>query len=252
MSVWLCLPSARPLAEAEPILKAWKDKGYRVAVWRDEEAGRITWADIERSQLRQGYPGYALAVNFLVNQAMLMDSEAEWFVAAGDDTLPDAHDPLAIATSCWNHFYIADDANSPIRGCGNFGVMQPTGDRWHEGKGGFTNAPIDRVCGSPWIGREFCRRVYGGRGPLWPEFQHMYVDEHLQNVASKLGILWQRRDLVHKHLHWGRGATDDAVLNDPTIPEHLERWNTTKHWQESKAIFERLKAGGFREAEDLL
>ena len=45
-----------------------------------------------------------------------------------------------------------------------FGVMQPTGDRWGERNG---IATIDRIAGSPWMGREFCRRMYHGSGPMY-------------------------------------------------------------------------------------
>jgi hypothetical protein len=73
---------------------------------------------------------------------------------------------------------------------GTFGVMQPTGDRW-------ANGSIDRICGSPWLGREFCTRMYHGKGPMYGGYLHMFGDEELQHVATRLGVLWQRRDLTH-------------------------------------------------------
>ncbi len=144
-----------------------------------------------------------------------------------------------------------DTCEDPLPGCpSTFGVMQPTGDRWHEGLGGFTNAPIDRVAGSPWIGREFARRMYGGKGPYFPGYKHMFVDEELQRVAEKYGVFWQRRDLTQRHNHWGRGATDKAVI-EAKIPAHLVQWNTPEHWKESKALFESRKGAGFPGAEPI-
>lgn len=252
MSVWFVIPSARPPEEAEKVLKLWRERGYKIALWCDSYDDAIA-KKCDAFITGEPYPGYAIAVNRLIASTMNADRQAEWFVTGGDDTEPDPnHSAEEIARECSKHFGGMVDDRALPNWCKTWGVMQPTGDRWHEGKGGFTNAPIDRVCGSPWMGREFCRRIYNGRGPLWPEFTHMFEDEHLQAVAQKLGILWQRPDLIHRHNHWGRGATDGAVLTDPKIPVHLEKWNTDKHWRESKAIFERLKAGGFVEALDLL
>jgi len=243
---WLCIPSARPPEEAGKVLKLWKERGYKIALWRDGDCNEIDYGfnvsqGINLKVTACEYPGYAEAVNRLIVNAVYKDPSAEWFIAAGDDTEPDPnHSAEEIAAECFEHF------------SGTFGVMQPTGDRWHEGVGGFTNAPIDRVAGSAWYGREYCRRMYRGKGPLWHEFDHMFVDEHAQCVAQKLGVLWQRRDLVQRHSHWGRGDTDKALVRDPVIPPHLVKWNTREHWDKSKAIFERLKAGGFAEAADLL
>lgn len=100
--------------------------------------------------------------------------------------------------------------------------------------------------GSPWMGREWCLRANQGQGPLWPEFAHMFVDEHLMCVAEKLGVYWRRPDLIHLHHHFMRQSTalDSPAVGKP-IPDHLKQWNTQKHWNESKAIFERLKAQDF-------
>lgn len=217
-------------------------------------------AHVEMQDRPENYPGYAVAVNTLVAYVMKHYEDAEWFICTGDDTTPDPnHSAEEIAQECSTHFELESGKCLHIAGGlyhtqieghhpeSTFGVMQPTGDRWHEGVTG--SADIDRVCGSPWMGREFCRRIYGGKGPLWPEFQHMFVDEHLQCVAQKLGILWQRPDLTHKHLHWKRGLEMTGIQR---IPEHAVKWNTDEHWQEAKALFERLKAGGFKEVEDLL
>ena len=110
----------------------------------------------------------------------------------------------------------------------------------------FPDAPayIDRICGSPWIGREFARRMNGGKGPLWPEFYHMFADEHLKCVAEKYGVLWQRRDLTHHHDHPRR----DGVQR---TPDFAGRIYGSEEWEKSKAIFERLKANNFAESEPI-
>jgi hypothetical protein len=99
---------------------------------------------------------------------------------------------------------------------------------------------IERIAGSPWLGREWCRRANKGQGPFWPEFTHMFGDQLLQEHAKHLGVFWQRPDLTHFHDH----AQRDQV--SPPAP-HMAQWNTPQHWAQSKAIFERLVAGNFQE-----
>jgi len=246
LSVWFCIPSKRPPDQVEPVLAKWKERGYKTALWRDD-GWDMRWGFIADRVCHGEYPGYAQAVNHLTKWILDYDPSCDWIVTGGDDIVPDTNGTAEeISRECISYF----SRVAHRKGEGDFstfGVMQPTGDRWGDSPrsrkefGENRGAYIDRVCGSPWMGREFCQRIYGGKGPLWPEFTHMYVDEHLQCVAEKLGILWQRRDLIQEHRHWGR--TDSQQ-----IPDHLKAVNTPAHFAESKAIFDRLKAGGFAEA----
>lgn len=265
MSVWLVLPSKRPVEEMEKCLSLWRQQGYHVMIQRDPgenvpTAGIVSYA--------RPYAGYADAVNFLAREAMLLDYSCDWVVSAGDDTEPDMnHTADEIAVQLTAHFG------------GTFGVCQPTGDRWGEGlypnahkyqetpgdpnrcaichmRSGGPNhcvgANIDRVAGSPWMGREWCLRANQGKGPQWPYFFHSYADETLQCVAEKLGVFWQRRDLIHFHRHWARpygrvfwyGPRIGQVTD---MPEFAKRANTEEEEKRSKAEFERLRAGGFAE-----
>lgn len=209
--VWICLPSARTDGGTIPL---FQKAGYRVSVWRDP--GKPIPADI---CICQPYPGFALAANAVIHAAMLADPEAQWLVNVGDDIDPDPHDPEQIARECTEHFG------------GTFGVMQPVGDKW-------LTSNIEKICGSPWMGREFCQRAYGGKGPFWKEYWHMHVDEELLCVTIKLGVLWQRKDLLHYHHHWMR-----ETPNDP--PAFLARANSGEHWNESREIFRTRKSAGF-------
>jgi hypothetical protein len=225
MSVpWFAVPSARPNGGTAGL---WKERGYRVALSVDEGKNiGIEYADLMQSIMP--YPGYAESVNCLCRLILAQDPDAEWIVTGGDDTEPDPnHTPEEIASECSAHFGTT------------FGVMQPTGDRFAQGS-------IDRIAGSPWMGREWCQRAHGGAGPLWPEFTHMFVDEALQGAAERLGVYWHRPDLIHLHHHFMRetDALDSRAIAKP-IPAHLKRWNTRQHWDESKAIFDWLKAQQF-------
>lgn len=225
MSVWYAIPSARPAAEVQVCVEAWRSMGYKVALLRDEGCFDVE-ADLLSSILP--YPGYATAVNELARLILASDPEADWIVTGGDDTFPDpVKRANEIAEECREYFGWT------------FGVMQPTGDR-------FAGGSIDRIAGSPWIGREFCERMYGGNGPLYSGYDHMFVDEELLCVAERLGVYWRRPDLVQRHDHFMRASKDlnsPAVKRDP--PPHLVRWNTPEHWRKSEALFKNRKATGF-------
>jgi hypothetical protein len=260
MSVWLCIPSARPPEEAEKVLKLWRERGYKIALWQDLSevqpcAGNF---DYENEIVSVGeYPGYSKAVNHLIAMVMYMDLNCEWFVIGGDDVCPDPNhtaEEIALETSKWfgygwnKHIPMLQEpweTPHPLGPDATFGVMQPTGDRFAEGS-------IDRICGSAWLGREFCRRINQGNGPLWPEYVHNFVDEELQNVAIKYGIFQQRRDLIHLHRHFQRQS--DA-LNSPAIarptPAHLKAAFSPEGWGPYKAIFEKRKREGFPGSEPI-
>jgi hypothetical protein len=232
--------------------------------------------DVDMCQIAAGpYPGYANAVNKLISTLLGTDpdlpklneedelkllcgtADAEWFIIGGDDVFPDPdHSAEEIAAQCRDYF---SERNLPTGDHGwedsTYGVMQPTGDRWGEDPTNpnprVRSAYIDRVCGSAWIGREFARRVNQGRGPLYPEYFHMYVDEELQAVATKLGVLWQRPDLTQIHQHWGRPKPGHATGHRKDMPAFLEKANDPKVWDEAKAIFEKRKREGFPGSEPL-
>jgi hypothetical protein len=257
MSVWFVIPSKRPLAEANACIDAWLGQGYEVAVLREDADGR-TCADFQG--VVEQYIGWARSVNLLVNACMAAHSDAEWFVTGGDDYYPDPTKTAAeIAAECGEYFHTLETLKGR-RSTPTFGVMQPTGDRWGEARclkcmgvssmsilcdacgGTGRQATIDRIAGSPWMGREFCRRMYHGSGPMYNGYYHNFADEELQNVAQKLGVFWQRRDLLQEHRHWARPRGDwrDAPewakkINDPRLSD----------WDRSKALFAARKAGGF-------
>jgi hypothetical protein len=233
MSVWYAIPSAR--SQEESTVREWTRRGYRTAVWNDpplDKPKTIEWEvanDNGWIRINAPYRGYAVAVNGLVEMILREDPEAEWIVTGGDDISPDVRDPQEIAAECTAHFG------------GTFGVMQPTGDRWGADPANpnyIGTAYADRVCGSPWMGREWCRRAHGGLGPLWHEFTHMFVDEALQEAAVRAGVLWQRPDLTHMHHHWARSRTR------PEVPVFLQEANSQPHWRKYKALLDQLKKQG--------
>lgn len=235
MSVWFCIPSARPAAVATECLDAWRSMGYRIALLRQ---GELIAGDLVISTER--YLGWAASTNMLVREVMERDLEAQWFVGGGDDYLPDLeHSADEIAAQCTEHF------------SGTYGVMQCTGDRWGSddmwAKKMYPDAPayIDRIAGSPWMGREFCQRAWKGQGPMHPGFHHMHGDECLTLYAEHFGIYWRRRDLTQLHNHWGRPTNDNPSPSKADMPAFLAEVNSRAHWDESKALLNQLRETNF-------
>jgi hypothetical protein len=234
----------------------WRERGYKIALVVDSNRDVLARRDMADVIIGSpdGYRGYARSVNALIEGIMtaklsVNGANAEWFIAAGDDVQPDLnHSAEEIAAQCANYFEgmywerahhvgtLDAEQRAQVQ---TFGCMQPTGDRYGENEmhmGARGSAYVDRVCGSAWIGREFARRVNQGKGPLWPEYFHMGVDEELQAVATKLGVLWQRRDLIQYHQHWARKREK--------MPDFLKKANSGAEWDKYKKLFaDRQKAG---------
>jgi hypothetical protein len=264
VSVWLTIPSARPPEEAEKVLKLWRERGYGIALVVDtpEDAkAKESMADIVISS-PVGYRGYSKSVNALIALVMT-DPANDWFIIGGDDVEPDPnHSAEEIARQTTTHFgverldfrptYIqveqdpAKEMTMEVEAIpySTFGVMQPTGDR-------FANGSIDKIAGSAWIGREFARRMYGGKGPLWPEYTRFYMDEELQQVAQKYGVFQQRRDLIHLHHWYGRAteALDSETIPVKELPAHLREQE--KLFQPEKQLFLRRQRAGFPGSEPI-
>jgi hypothetical protein len=218
MTVAYLCPSARPPAEADPVLSAWRAKGYRLSVFRDAGAA----ATVSDVLLSGEYRGYAATLNLLAAEAM-KDPGCDWMIAGNDDLMPDAtHTPEQIADECLSHF-------------GNtFAVMQCTGDRY----GAILTA---QAITHPWMGREWVRRINGGRGPLWPGFYHFFEDACHRDVALKYGRLWERPDLCQYHDHWQRKNMER--------PGHLTK--AAAAWQASHDLYESLRAAGYPGSEPI-
>lgn len=250
-NVWVTIPSARPPEVVAEWAKAWRERGYKIALARDKH----DWSELPYDRIHvdpDGYKGYANAVNALIKDVAYMDASAEWFVIGGDDVFPDPnHSAEEIASECREHWGVIELDGVTVTGA-TYGVMQPTSDRWGENPShpnpALRSAYIDRVCGSAWIGREFATRVNQGKGPLWPEYQHMFVDEELQHVSIKLGVLWQRPDLTQMHNHEARKVRSYTSAD---IPSHLKKWAGPEHWKEAEAIFKGRRAAGFPGSEPL-
>lgn len=239
MSVWYVIPSKRPPEQCEPVFQRWCKMGYNVLVQRD------IGESIPTVHIQRLYLGYAEAVNFLARLVLEGSTDVDWIVTGGDDMLPDPHKSAEeIARECSQYFRAQIPGIEPPLYTCTFGVMQPTGDRWLVNGPG-TKPGSECVAGSPWMGREFCRRMYGGRGPLCEEYFHCGEDEELQEVATMLGVFWQRPDLTHYHDHWGRPREGEKLGHASRMPAFLARANSAEEWKRMKATLARRKAAGW-------
>lgn len=213
LEVWYAIPSANAANCAE-VLPEWRARGYKIALLQDRDKRFDACADLIVAPF-ETYPGYGKAINYLIRE--VVPAGAPIVVTGGDDMFPDmAHTAQELAAQ-----FIARFPDT-------FGVMQPMGDRY----GNTVN-----ICGSPWIGRAFARRIYGGRGAYCRAYFQLYEDQELHDVADGLGVLWKRPDLAQFHKHWQR---ESASAEAPVyLRESLKREN------ESKNLYESRRSAGF-------
>lgn len=210
--IWYAIPSAN-VDRANICLERWKEKGYKTCVLIDKGRERPYPALTDLLIESDPYEGYFKSANLLVQS---IDRTADVIVTGGDDMFPDPdHDPMKIAEECFMKF--------PD---GLF-VMQPIGDMM---------PGTDKICGSPWFGRGWIDRAYGGKYVFWPGYSAFFGDEELKEVSQKLRVLWQRSDLTQYHDHWSRPGgpkkTEYQVKND-------------RHWDQDKKTFFARKASRF-------
>lgn len=173
--VWFAIPTASA-ENCARTLPAWRERGYRIALFQDGEGFD---ASADRIVREQRYPGWGAAVNDLCRRAV--PTSADVIVTGGDDMLPDPdRSAVEIAGEFLERF--------PDR----FGVMQPEGAGYD----------LHRYCGSPWLGAAWARSMYRGTGPLFPGYRHNWADNELFWVARGMRALWRRPDLSQAHEHF--------------------------------------------------
>lgn len=240
-AVWLCIPSAR--ADGGTI-RLWKERGYRVAVQRDPGAPQLS-EDCFDVVLEHEWDGYPKAVNRLCKYVLQEWTGTLVCVTGGDDIEPDpTYSPREIQQMFLGHltcdFINGMESINPPEIFNTYGVMQPTGDPWSDSQGRI----IERIAGSPWMGRDWILKSYGGNGPIFEGFYHFYEDEALQEAAKMQGVFWQRPDIVQKHNHWTRDRNVTGA--DRLRPVFLNKAQAM--WEADKQVFLECKARNFSES----
>lgn len=207
--VAVCFPSCNP-ERARRAGERWSSRGYEVYIAAETGFPEVSGAVLV---IKPRYSGYWAECNELVGLAALHGCDV--FVLIGDDMDPD---PTKTAAEIGAEYL--------QRFPDGYGVMQPLDrpDRRFRG-----------ICGSPWFGRGWLERAYGGRGPTWAEYRQFFGDQELHRVAKREGVLWLRDDLYQEHHHWLWGAepkTDYQQAND-------------RHWKADEALFHVRRQQGF-------
>jgi len=207
---------------AQKTLPRWKHQGYRIALMLDEGAP-VPFDDADYVYTGT-FRSWAIENNALCRYIYISDPEMTAVVTGGDDIYP-AADKTAdeLESEFLDHFPLT------------FGIMQPVGD-------GFCGNGQAAV--SPWMGREWIRRGYGGNGPLFEGYGHFCPDTELCAVARKLNIYWDRPDVSQYHAHWTRLPQDER-----------KPWAHLGHAQDfrihDRDLFQSRKAAGFPGSEPL-
>jgi len=225
--IWYAIPTAN-LPQAARTLAAWRARGYRTAVLVDGGADIVTARALGDLMIWTAqYEGWPRAANALA-RTIFAQTAADIVVTGGDDVMPDGT-------------HSAGDLGEQFRdrfGADGLGVMQPTGDRWMPDKTGVV--AIERICGSPWIGRGLAARLNGGLGAFRPEYRHFFADEELKCVTERLGLLWQRPDVTQIHEHWSRRLPGRARRRRPDYLRPAQA-----HWAADRDLFHERQAAGF-------
>lgn len=207
--VYYAVPSARPAIEAQACFDAWRDMGYAVAATRKRPD-----LELDRLICLPEYPGLWCATNHLAKVILEDDPECQIVVTGGDDVWPDLHKRAE---------KIADEFLAHFKG--TLGVMQAKGP----------TPGHDRCAWAPFLGRVWCERAFGGRGPTEPAFWHTHGDAYLFAVAERWGLLWQRDDILVEHRKWNYQPGRQR-------PPHLIK--AKEMWQADKELYDRLMASG--------
>ena len=224
LDVRVLMPVAKP-DRAQAAAKLWLDAGYGLVFYQDDKT--LPFVEHARVSTIVGpYGGFWRAINIMAQFAL--DDNAAVCLYAGDDHEPD---PKKSAHEIGEE-YLQRFANG-------FGVMQPSGDKQGADESGRSAA--QRIAGSPWFGRDWIKRAYGGNGPVDGRYHSFYADESLYEVARKLGVYWMRDDLCQLHKHWSWGHTNRQPYHE----------KNQRHWLSDKAIFDDSKLKSFPEGEPL-
>jgi len=210
VDVWAAWPTISPML-SRPQVEKWRELGYKVAVLVNPPFGPEDFERADMVIVQEEWTGFPVAANVLC-----LEAPGDVVVIVGTDIDPDTS---RTAQELGGRFL--------ERFPDLCGVIQPTGDEYGE---------VQSCAVSPWIGRGFIEKAYGGRGPYWPGYFHYFCDRELQAKAQAMGAFEQWPQVIQYHRHWQREA-------QPRRPRHLR--TAKRLHSRDRAIFESRQAEGF-------
>ena len=200
-AVW---PSINPKRSNETA-RLWIGQGYQVAIMTNGYMPVKAFLATVTGTAAE-YKGYYQSVIVLAHMA-IKEGRADVIIFAGDRISPPMH------ARAWQL-----GATFAAKFPNGYGVMQPMAAQWKPTISGLSareemSAPNRRMhatppsaerCESPWIGRRFVTEVYNGNGPYCSDYGQYFGDVELYEVARRMGVLWQRTDVVQEFDHWSK------------------------------------------------
>ncbi len=222
MAVFLAIPSALPADRCNANLLIWRTRGYKLAIFRDIGDEPVN-AEL---QVFAPYLGYPHAANLLCRAVFAAFEDVNFCVNAGDDMTPADIPADEIERAALAHFG------------GTMGVLQPTGDPF--GMDRFGRSAAERICGSPWLGRDF---VASRNGRVFSEsYRHFFADEQLYDELIGTPLLWQNKSLEQRHNHYHR--------THESAPAHMSALRTRDLWNHDQAVYREWKENRLKTTED--
>jgi hypothetical protein len=211
MIIWAVIPSTDP-ARANEMSERWSARGYRTCLVINKELVPPSMKSSMRAHqvfLVGGYEGWFRTMNFCCG-VLFTQGQADVVVCSSDRILPSetgtAHE---IATAF------------ALKFPGGVGVMQPT-------KHG---CPKDDLQ-SPWIGKPFWYKTYGGRGPFYERYFQYFGNRELYAVAQRMGALWEHEGIAQPRI------PQDA-------PDFYQKHNRAEYFDKDASTFKEREAENF-------
>lgn len=209
MNIWVSMVSGNAeLAETNG--QKWKDAGFKL--FADIEHGKVRCADLTVIRTYDGHPRSS-------NQAIAdcIELGADIVLNVNDDMFP-----INLTTTdlikAWAFAF----------GESTLGVMQCAGDMW----GGMAWAA---VC--PAVGRDYAKRINGGKGLYWHEYDHYFADQEIRDVAMRCEKYVQHPTLMIYHDHHTRGGRDGL--------SEMNREHTRAKHEHDRRIYEARRSANF-------
>ena len=225
MISFVCWPAVS-IKRSNETARAWARLGWKVAIAIDasipEMAVRPDTVVSHVPPLRvKEWKGYYNTINFLA-KALCNSFSADIVVCASDSILPSPEQKSFLVGGAFaQHFP------------NGFGVCQALGEVWKPEKRGSSGRDYmpgrlmhatpdsSERCESPILGRAWILEANKGKGPYSDKYAQYWADVELHDVASRMGVLWKNKAILHRQEHWSKPGGPPM---EPYQVKNFDRW----------------------------